>query len=179
MRKLPSLRTERLLLRPFLLSDAVHVLRLAGEREVADTTLHIPHPYLDGMAESWIATHEGAWTRHEAATLAIVEADAGLIGAISLNIELSQRRAEIGYWIGRPYWGCGYATEAARAMLDYGFARLALHRIHAHHFARNAASGRVLAKVGFRQEGVLRGHVFRWGVPEDLVCWGILAADRP
>jgi hypothetical protein len=76
MRKLPTLTTERLVLRPFLLSDAKNVQFLAGDREVADTTLTIPHPYLDGMAESWIGMHEGAWTRHESATLAITEAEA-------------------------------------------------------------------------------------------------------
>lgn len=73
MRKLPTLETRRLVLRPFLLSDAATVQRLAGDRAVADTTLSIPHPYVDGMAEQWIATHEGAWTRHEMATLAITE----------------------------------------------------------------------------------------------------------
>lgn len=175
MRKLPTLTTERLVLRPFLLSDATIVQLLAGSREVADTTLAIPHPYLDGMAESWIATHEGAWTRHESATLAIVEAEAGLVGAISLRIELPQRRAELGYWIGVPYWGRGYATEAVRAMLEFGFRRLSLHRVYAFHFERNPASGRVMAKAGMQREGTLRGHYFRWGAPEDVAVWGILA----
>ena len=175
MRRLPTLTTERLVLRPFLLSDAKNVQLLAGDREVADTTLAIPHPYLDGMAESWIAMHEGAWTRHESATLAITEAEAGLVGTMSLRIELPQRRAELGYWIGVPYWGRGYATEAARAMIEFGFRRLSLHRIYAHHFARNAASGRVMEKAGMRHEGTLRGHFFRWGAPEDVAVWGILS----
>lgn len=172
MRKLPTLTTERLVLRPFLLSDAAVVQRLAGSREVADTTLAIPHPYLDGMAESWIGTHEGAWTRHESATLAITEAEEGLVGAISLRIELPQRRAELGYWIGVPYWGRGYATEAVRAMLAFGFGRLSLHRIYAYHFVRNPASGRVMAKAGMHHEGTLRGHFYRWGAPEDVAIWG-------
>jgi RimJ/RimL family protein N-acetyltransferase len=175
MRKLPTLTTARLVLRRFLLSDATTVQRLAGDREVADTTLAIPHPYPDGMAESWIAAHEGAWTRHEGATLAITEAEAGLVGAISLRIELPQRRAELGYWIGRPYWGHGYATEAVRAMLDFGFRRLSLHRIYAYHFVRNPASARVLAKAGMEHEGTLRGHFYRWGAPEDAAVWGRLA----
>lgn len=176
MRKLPTLITERLLLRPFLLSDATAVQRLAGNREVADTTLSIPHPYLDGMAEAWIASHQGAWTRHECATFAITEAEAGLVGAISLRIELPQRRAELGYWIGRPYWDRGFATEAARAMLDFGLHRLSLHRIYAFHFVRNPASGRVMEKAGMQHEGTLRGHFYRWGAPEDVAVWGLLSA---
>lgn len=177
MRQLPTLRTSRLVLRPFLLSDAATVQRLAGDRAVADTTLSIPHPYSDGMAEQWIATHEGAWTRHEMATLAITEPEAGLVGAISLRIELAHRRAEMGYWIGTPYWGLGYATEAARAMVTFGFDKLKLQRIYAHHFVRNPASGRVMAKVGMHLEGTLREHFYRWDQPEDVSAWGLLRTD--
>lgn len=179
MRKLPTLATARLVLRPFQLSDATSVQRLAGAREVADTTLSIPHPYPDGAAVSWIATHEGAWTRHESATLAVTEAEAGLIGAISMRIELAQRRAELGYWIGLPFWGRGYATEAARAMIAWGFSHVGVERIYAHHMTRNPASGRVMAKAGMQHEGTLRRHFYRWGVAEDVALWGILAPPQP
>lgn len=177
MRQLPTLKTGRLVLRPFLLSDAATVRHLAGDRAVADTTLSIPHPYLEGMAEQWIATHEGAWTRHEMATFAITEPEAGLVGAISLRIELSHRRAEMGYWIGVPYWGLGYATEAGRAMVAFGFGKLGLQRIYAHHFVRNPASGRVMAKLGMQREGTWRRHFYRWDQPEDVAAWGLLRAD--
>ncbi len=179
MRTLPTLATERLVLRPFLLSDAAIVQQLAGNRDVADTTLSVPHPYADGMAESWIAAHQGAWTRHEEATLAITERDAGLVGAITLRIELPQRRAELGYWVGAPFWGQGYASEAARAMIAFGFGKLSLQRIYAHHMVRNPASGRVMAKAGMTHEGTLRRHFYRWGIPEDVAIWGILADGTP
>jgi len=175
MRPLPTLKTERLVLRPFLLSDASVVQRLAGNRTVADTTLSIPHPYADGMAEAWIATHEAAWTRHESATLAVTEIGEGLVGAISLRIELAHRRGELGYWIGQPYWGRGYASEAARAMIAWGFANVGLGRIYAHHMTRNPASGRVMEKAGMQYEGILRQHVHRGGVAEDVAIWGILS----
>lgn len=174
MRKLPVLAAPRLTLRPFLLSDAPIVQRLAGDRAVADTTLTIPHPYADGMAEAWIATHEGEWTRHEGATLAITEPELGLIGAIHLRIELAQRRAELGYWIGVPFWNRGFATEAARTVIEFGFSRLSLQRIYAHHMVRNPASGRVMQKAGMQREGVLRRHFYRWGIPEDVAIWGVL-----
>ena len=179
MRTLPTIHAERLVLRPFLLSDAAIVQHLAGNRDVADTTLSIPHPYADGMAESWIATHQGAWTRHEESTLAITEQDAGLVGAITLRIQLPQRRAELGYWIGAPFWGRGYATEAAKAMIAFGFGKLSLQRIFAHHMVRNPASGRVMAKAGMAHEGTLRRHFYRWGVAEDIAVWGILADGAP
>lgn len=175
MRELPTLTTPRLSLRPFRLSDAARVQSLAGKHEVADTTLSLPHPYLDGMAEGWIATHEGEWTRHEGVTLAVTEPDEGLVGAITLRIELAHRRAELGYWVGLPFWGRGYATEAAAAIVRFGFETLGVSRIYAHHFMRNPASGRVMEKVGMRREGVLPAHFWRWGVPEDVAVWGMLA----
>ncbi|MCX5760490.1 MAG: GNAT family N-acetyltransferase [Gemmatimonadetes bacterium] len=179
MRKLPTLETDRLVLRPFLLSDATVVQRLAGDRAVADTTLTIPHPYVDGLAEQWIVGHEGAWTRHEMAVFAVTEPESGLVGAISLRIELAQQRAELGYWIGVPFWGIGYATEAARAMVAFGFQKLGLHRVYAQHFTRNPSSARVMTKIGMRHEGVLREHLFRWGQPEDVAVWGLLRHELP
>lgn len=173
----PTLRTERLILRPFCLEDAATVQRLAGTREVAETTLTIPHPYLDGMAETWIATQPDAWERQERVTFAITSAADGVVGAIGLRLTLQHRRAELGYWVGRPFWNHGYATEAARAILTFGFETLRLNRIHASHLVRNPASGRVMVKAGMRFEGTLRQHVLKAGRAEDLAEYAILRAD--
>lgn len=173
---MPVLKTARLVLRPFRDADATDVQRLAGEREIAATTLTVPHPYPDGAAESWIATHAGLWADRKVLTLAVTTAaDEVLVGAIGLALTMEDRRAELGYWIGVPYWNRGYATEASRAMLDFGFASLALHRIMARHLARNPASGRVMQKLGMQAEGTLRHHVLKWGVFEDLVVYAALA----
>ena len=175
----PVLRTERLLLRPFALADAPAVQRLAGDRGVAETTAHIPHPYEDGMAERWIGTHRQQFENGEGVTFAIVRQDTGeLVGAIGLGDMLNYaRRGEIGYWIGRPHWNCGYCTEAARAVVDYGFSALGLRRIHGRFMARNGASGRVMEKIGMRREGCLRQHETKWGHPEDMVLYGILRSE--
>ena len=84
----------------------------------------------------------------------------------------------MGYWIGKPFWGQDYCTKAARAMLDFGFGPWELNRIHAYHFVRNPASGRVMAKIGMQYEGLLRQHVIKWGQFEDLALYGILRSDR-
>jgi RimJ/RimL family protein N-acetyltransferase len=173
----PTLRTERLLLRPFRLEDASVVQQLAGAREVADTTLTIPHPYLDGIAEAWIDTHMDAWERRERVTFAITSEADGVVGAITLRLTPAHRRAELGYWVGRPFWNRGYATEAARAVVTFGFETLELNRIHASHLTRNPASGRVMAKAGLRFEGTFREHVVRWGRAEDLSEYAILRAE--
>ena len=177
MTGLPTLQSERLVLRPFRVDDAVVVQRLVGVREVADTTLTIPHPYPEGMAETWIGTHADAWERRDRATLAITSAAEGVVGAISLHLALIHRRAELGYWVGRPFWNRGYATEAVRAILTFGFQSLDLNRIHASHLVRNPASGRVMQKAGMRFEGTLRQHVVKDGRAEDLAEYALLRAD--
>jgi len=175
---MPRLVTDRLVLRPFRPADASVVNRLVGEREVADTTLVVPHPYEESMAVEWIADQGPAWAERRMLTLAITRRDtAGLIGCISLVLNTAHSRAELGYWIGREFWGRGYATESAAALIAHGFRELDLLRIHAGHFARNPASGRVLEKVGMRREGVLRRHVLRWGRREDEVMWGLLREE--
>lgn len=171
----PNLHSKRLFLRPFELSDGDDLRRLAGDRAIADTTLQIPHPYKVGMAEEWILTQRPRFEAGEQVVFAVLLRESGqLIGAMGLVIENKFRRAELGYWIGRPYWGNGYCTEAGRAILQYGFQSLNLNRIHAYHFKRNPASGRVMQKLGMRHEGSAPQHVMKWGVFEDIELYGIL-----
>jgi len=176
MLPIPQLQTQRLLLRPFVPADGPAVEALAGVREVADTTLSIPHPYPSGAGVVWIATHAGAWTRGSGLTLAICNAadDGALIGAVGLELNKTHRHGEIGYWIGRPWWGSGYATEAAKALTTYGLGPLGLRRIQGRHFIRNPASGRVLLKLGMQLEGVNRDAFLRWGQFEDVAVYAIL-----
>src|SRR5229473_1985998 len=100
-----------------------------------------------------------------------------LCGGVGLRIEPDHHRAELGYWIGVPHWGKGYATEAAGAMVKYGFETLGLHRIFASHFANNSASARVLRKIGMRHEGSQRGHILKWGEFLDIEMYGMVASD--
>ncbi len=172
------LLTARLRLRPFTAADAPAVQRLAGARENADTTRLIPHPYPDGVAEAWIATHPQLHAEDRALTLALELREEGrLCGAIGLRLEREDRHAELGYWIALEDWGRGLCTEAARSVVDYGFRELALHRIWATHFARNPASGRVLGKIGMTREGYLRQHLRKWNAFEDVVVHGILRSE--
>lgn len=181
MNEWPVLRTRRLLLRRFKPEDAPALQALAGDKDIASTTVAIPYPYEDGVAEAWIATHDQAFRECKSVVLAMTLPPADhLIGAIGLQISQEHRRAELGYWVGKPYWNNGYCTEAAEAMLRYGFDVLGLDRIFAHHFTRNPASGRVMQKVNMRHEGQMRQHVLKWGVREDLELYGILRTDpRP
>lgn len=124
------------------------------------------------MAEAWISGHRPGWDRGELATFAITQAEAGLVGAIGLRIEPAHERAELGYWIGVPFWRRGYATEAAAAVIEFGFRELGLHRIYATHLTRNPASRRVMQKLGMEFEGCRRQHLLKWGQHEDIAIMG-------
>lgn len=176
----PTLRTRRLVLRAFRRSDAAVVTRLAGARAIADTTISIPHPYAEVEALNWIGRHEADWRQGRAVRFAVEFEPSGLVGGIELReLNTAHAWAEMGFWVGEPYWGKGFAREAAGAVVRYGFEALLLNRICAHYMVRNPASGRVLESVGFRKEGLLRQAVRKWGRFEDVVICGILRKDIP
>jgi RimJ/RimL family protein N-acetyltransferase len=151
---------------------------LAGAREVAATTLNIPHPYKDGMAEAWIRTHAPRYEADELATFALtLRQTQELVGAIGLMINRPHARAELGYWVGIPFWNQGYATEAAHEILRFGFEELELNRIFAQHLVRNPASGRVMQKAGMQHEARLRQHINKWGRFEDIDLSGVLIEE--
>ena len=178
-RPMPTLRASLLVLRPFRADDAPAVQRLAGAREIADTTANLPHPYPDGVAGKWIAGHAGLYAAGQGLTLAVTLAETGeLVGAISLmSISAAHQHAELGYWIGHHFWGRGYCTEAAREIVRFAFDDMGLNRVHAYHFSRNPASGRVMRKIGMRHEGTHRQHVRKWDRFEDTESYGMLKSD--
>ena len=175
----PTLRTARLLLGGFASDDAAELQRLAGAREIADTTLAIPHPYHIEDARSWIEQQNSDDGATGAANFAIrLLPQRELIGSIGLrDIDTQHHQAELGFWIGKDWWGQGYAREAARAVIQFGFQSLDLNRICAHHMSRNPASGRVLLAAGMQREGVLRQRVQKWGVYEDVVVYAVVRDD--
>ncbi len=171
----PELRTERLLLRDFREDDIPALVRLAGAREVAATTLRIPHPYTKEHAKQFLEMRQEQKFGYSFAITLLATGE--LCGAVGLHPDPVHPRAELGYWIGLPHWGHGYATEAARAVVDFGFRELQLQRIFAHHFQGNTVSGRVLQKVGMKYEGCQRGHIEKWGQLLDLENYGMLRED--
>jgi [ribosomal protein S5]-alanine N-acetyltransferase len=174
----PTITTERLILRPFQLSDASRVQELAGDRAIADTTATVPHPYPQGAAEAWISTHANQWSAGTAVTFAVTRAEDGeLVGAVGLEINQPDRSGELGYWIGKPYWGHGFATEAAGALLDFAFATASLNRVQARHLTRNPASGRVMEKLGMAHEGLFREATKKWDAFEDVAQRAVLRRD--
>ena len=176
-RDFPTLETERLTLRQFHFSDARRVHELASAQELAATTL-LPHPYRMADAERWIMMQYEDYKKGFLVNFAIVKTeDDLLIGSIGLELNQNHNRAQIGYWVGVPYWNQGFCTEAAVAVVKFGFEGLMLHRIYAPHFRKNPASGQVLKKIGMRHEGTQRQHYLRFGTYEDTELYGLLREE--
>lgn len=171
------LETPRLRLRPYESSDAEQLQRLAGSRAVAEGTLLIPHPYSLADAVEWIASRPEALENGNLVYAITLLSSSELIGAIGLALRPQHGKGELGYWIGEPFWGRGFATEAAGALISYGFEVFALNRLFAIHFARNPASGRVLEKNGMRHEGSLRQDIRKWDEYIDVEVYGILRSE--
>lgn len=170
----PELSTPRLLLRAPRPSDIPRIAQLANDRELAGNTLHMPYPYSEADAEAFVL---GAAAQDTTLVRRFAQADRKtdeLIGMIGLHLTPAHGHAELGYWVGRPFWGQGLCTEAVAAVVRYGFDIVGLRRIFAQHFANNPASGRVLQKVGFVREGELRAHYVRFGEVKDVVLYGLL-----
>jgi RimJ/RimL family protein N-acetyltransferase len=146
---IPVLETERLVLRAPRLEDAKTVAALANDRRIAENTARIPHPYKLADAKDWIST---ASLRAEEPTFLITLASGAIIGACGLD--LRDGAPEIGYWLGVPHWGKGYATEAVRALIDHAFTDLDHEALNAGARVTNPASRRLLEKCGFQWTGV-------------------------
>jgi [ribosomal protein S5]-alanine N-acetyltransferase len=173
------LRTSRLLLRDFLPGD---LGSLAAYRQDPLYQRYLPaRPAGDADSRELLERFIG-WQEEEPRTrfqLAIVLSSSGeLIGSAGLRRRAPDSLvADLGFELAPSFWGHGYATEAARALVEYGFSELRLHRIHAHCIAENDASARVLERVGMRKEGVMRDHEFfreRWW---DVHWYGMLESD--
>ena len=173
-----DIRTCRLVLRPLQRAHLDQMLPLISAREIAATTLRIPHPYTRQDAEQYFEAMEAEIDKGKMLRRSVFVASSDeYCGSVGLNIEREHGRAELGYWIGVPYWGRGYATEAAQAIVEYGFSELRLNRIYATVFAGNRASRRVAEKAGMRYEGCMRQHVSKWGKFLDIEVYGVLATN--
>lgn len=178
MEALPTLAGNRITLRPFKLGDAKRVQQLAGDYAIARTTLNMPHPYEDGLAEAWIGSLADAFAKKTLANFAVTLNSTGeLVGSIGLYLTLKHQHGEAGYWIGKPHWGNGYATEALVLLLDFGFNAMNLNRVFARVFSTNPASEKVLTNNGFSYEGTFPEHVLKDEKFIDLKQFGLLRSD--
>ncbi len=172
----PPLRSENLVLRPLERTDAPVITKLAGDWEVARWTLDIPHPYETAMARDFIAWAEDELSGQRRFFFAMIARASGeLVGLISLTRNGADE-GEIGYWVGRPYQGRGYAREAAAAVIALGFEALALRRVTAACRPDNEPSWRVMEHCGM----VYIEAIQRWSAARrQTFDLSLYAIDRP
>jgi [ribosomal protein S5]-alanine N-acetyltransferase len=144
------MKTARLHLRAVTHADAARIAVLAGDWDVASMTGRIPFPYSEEAANDWV---DGLAEQEEVFG---IDLEGELIGICGFTLE-DNGDAELGYWIGKSYWGNGYATEAARAVMAYGFAKSGVRRFVCKHLAGNDASEHVIRKLGFKYTGASTG----------------------
>ena len=145
------MKTKRLHLRPLEDRDAPRIAELAGDWAVASMTARIPYPYDATLSQQWISGLDpGEFVRG-------IELQGELIGAVGY-FPHEDGATEIGYWIGRPWWGRGFATEAASLLVRYCFSNEGKTRLVCCHFIDNQASQRVIKKLGFRSTGTCRAY---------------------
>ena len=147
----PAIGTERLILRGVTRPDAAAIAELANDLGVVGNTSQMPYPYRPADADAFVAGCERADPRVEA-TFAIEHRQFGVIGIVAFDRD-DNGRPEVGYWLARPFWNRGYATEALTAALRWMKFDWRKNVVWAGHFADNRASGQVLVKAGFLYTG--------------------------
>lgn len=175
LRRLPSFTTERLSVRPMRKSDARAIFEIRKDERV--TAGYAQEPYRSPReARNWIGKRLPARSAKDSAFWVLVpRGDALAVGAVCFwHFDSGSNRAEIGYELGRESWGKGYMSEALPPIISFGFESLHLNRIEACPFARNEASRRLLARLGFEHEGTLRQHDAFRGERLDLMFYGLL-----
>ncbi|OGX91507.1 GNAT family N-acetyltransferase [Hymenobacter coccineus] len=174
----PRLETPRLVLRELADADVPRIVALASDDAVARNTLNMPHPYRPDYAQNWLKICREAHELGAGVTFAIeLRATDEFIGGIGLKIEARFDRAEVGYWLGVPYWNQGLMTEALAAVLRYGFDELLLNKIMANHTVQNPGSGAVMLKNGMVKEGELVEHVKRDGEYHTLAQYRLTRSE--
>ncbi|MEI3800702.1 MULTISPECIES: GNAT family N-acetyltransferase [unclassified Chitinophaga] len=156
MKTFPELYTNRLKLRKVATDDLNALVRYANNKKISENILNITYPYKEGDAAFWIDLAIKAYASGERVVFAInLKELSEFIGAIGLRIDTRHNHAELGYWIGEPFWGKGLMTEAVKEVLKFGFGTLHLHKIFATVFTDNRASERTLINNGLVKEGEL------------------------
>ena len=173
------LETKRLLLKPYEFDFVDEVYEVVKQKEIADTTVMIPHPYPRGVVEQWISYLQHSFKNGTAYEFAVfLKEDNRYIGNCGfVSVSQAHRNGEVGYFIDVKEWGNGYATEACQKIIAYGFEALQLNRIYSRCMVRNVASRKVMEKSGMKWEGRHKQEVLKDGVYEDLDYLAILVEE--
>lgn len=154
--------------------DIPNIVKYANNPNISRTTLNVPHPYREKDAIGWINMANQGFEDQSRIIFAIaLLPDDEFIGGIGLRINNRFNHAELGFWIGEPFWNNGYVSEAAKEILKFGFEEIGLHKIFATHLVENPASGKVMIKNGMVKEAELVDHIQKDGKYLTLIQYRI------
>jgi ribosomal-protein-alanine N-acetyltransferase len=171
-----EIRTNRLLLRPWRMTDIDDAFAYGSDPEWGRYLWNTPYPYTLENARQFVTwAANDAWDTH---ALFAIELERRVIGGVRLYVtDAPGRITGTGLNLARTHWGQGYATEAWQAVLSFAFETAGIHRVYATADSRNIASMRVLEKLGMSREGVLRQHHLHRGEYADEVIYGMLSRE--
>ncbi len=166
-----------LILRKLKRNDASSIAQYVNDSEIVKYTYNIPHPYSLKDGEEFVARSMKEWRKGTGYVFGIVlkKEVVGICSLMKVNTE--HRNAELGYWLGRKFWGQGIMTTAASAVVTFGFEELKLHRILVYHLEENIASKRIIEKFGFVPEGKEREAIYRFGRWHHVCMYGLLEKE--
>ena len=172
------LKTQRIILRPFIIDDANNLSNLLKDKEVASTTLMLPYPCDVARAKEIIQRYIEERKIRISMRWALIDCTSNeFMGGIRLVPNHLFNSAEIGFWLGKKFWGKGFTFEASEKIIEFGFLKLNLNRIEAHSMVENIASIKLLKKLGFKQEGVHPELVMKWDEYKDVKTFGLLKKE--
>ncbi|MDR2234597.1 MAG: GNAT family N-acetyltransferase [Chryseobacterium sp.] len=172
LNEFPVIETERLILSRLKEEDLDAVTEYLQDRIYSDLTSNIPFPYARKDAEFWLKMSDDAFNGNTGYTFAIRNKQGQIMGAIGLH-DRDDDKAELGYWMGKPFWNKGYVTEAAKALIEFGFRELQVHKIYATYFLHNPASGRIMEKIGMEEEALLKQHIRKDDAYLDVMMYSV------
>lgn len=179
MQTFPTLKTERLILNRPTESDLDDIVfYMNSTSQISENTLTIPFPYKEEDAKFWLKIIEEGFEKKDAFIFGIRKKEnLKLIGGMGIHLDINNQKAEVGYWLGKDFWNNGYATEALKEVLKFGFEKLNLNKIYASHFPHNPASGKILEKCGMTKEAVLKQEVLKGEIFLDIVRYSCMKQD--
>lgn len=172
MNKFPVLETENLILSDLEEGDLPFVVEYLQEKIFSELTSNIPYPYSHEDAKFWLEMSRKAFGNGSGFTFAIRSKEERIMGAIGIH-DRGDDKAELGYWLAVPFWNKGYVTEAALAVVEFGFKELGYNKIFATHFPHNPSSARIMQKIGMKQEAILKEHLKKGDEYFDIPLYSI------
>ena len=151
------IKSKKFILRPFKKGDEFSLAKNINNKKVIKNLLVVPSPYKLKDARYWVAKNLGEYKKKEPAMIGFaIDIDGEIVGSVGIHKIAKSHQAEIGYWLAEQHWGNGIMTEAVKLITKFSFNELKLKRVYAYAFSFNKASQKVLAKAGFKFEGILK-----------------------